>query len=148
MYKFLAELGSMFTNFDGPIVVPIGNEILSAWRPNRMIFDNLEKRWIPYTKEFLESLPRTCTFVPKSTTTEMEMDYFVRACGLPKHVFIWSTNGIDRENFAWIKSGRNMEYRGRYTFTPNLPNISTLGRMEGHFYVMEICDWDIIFGQK
>lgn len=76
----------------------------------------------------------------------MEIDYFIRGCGLLKHQFIWSTDAVSKENFAKIASNTNVAFCGRYTLTPWFPQIQKLGRMTRGFYMIDDDDWLKIYG--
>lgn len=155
LYALLAPLGMLFSGFYAEIGKPIQSEYFCA--PDgleRKIFDKGYGEWFWFTDELYESLPKTFTFAPRPIDVNMEMDYFARSFGLSKHHFIWSDNveSIPREHFAALLSKKNDMFHGRYTFTPWLPQIERLGRLEFvtndfRHYVADEEDSDAIFGK-
>lgn len=133
-YTFYGRFGSLFTNIDEPIAKPAGADQLRLVDINgnvqNVIFDTEYDEWVPLTAELLHQIPETFTYAPKPISCEMELDYFVRSAGLIKHAFIWSGDAISRNDFAKIRSQSNAIYRGRYTLTPWLPQIGTLGVLD------------------
>lgn len=146
-------IGFLFNNFNEPISTPRDNDWICAWMPrtNRRIYDTWLNEWVPYTEELFNSIPKTCTFAPRPTDHEIEVEYFVRSAGLPKHVWIWSdgVQTMSRAIYLFIRGNINAEYRGRYTFTPRLPQIDGLGRWErdgpNDIYVIDTNDWEQLF---
>lgn len=143
-------LGFLFENFDGPISTPKGNAFLCAWRPDRKIFDTVLNRFVAFTSHLFEEMPATFTFCPKPANAEQEVEYYVRSAGLPKHAFIWSDNiaktGLTWRQYCSIRGETNIHFRGRYTFTPLLPQIKNLGQVNEHgFYEMDQTEWEAIF---
>lgn len=148
LYDYLATLGSLFIGFNEAIGVPKGNTLLCTWNkmaPERSIFDTVEDKWVPFTERLYDSIPETYTFAQRPVDQQLEMDYFVRSCGLPNHRFIWSTDSISMKHYGWVISETNKLFRGRYTFTPYMPRIKNMGRIEFGFYSIENSDWDILF---
>lgn len=134
-YIFFGELGRLFTNFHDPIAIPKGADnihVIDKSDKYAVIYDNFIDDWIPLTDEMIENTAKTYTYAPKPITLEMELDYFVRSAGLIKHAFIWSGNMIPRDNFAKIRNQYNANFRGRYTFTPWLPQIHSLGVLDNN----------------
>lgn len=130
LYNYVGNLPNCFIGLNGPLAVLNGNRglfDLPALRP-RQIFDNLENNWVPFTEKLLEDLPFTYTYAPRPINSVMEIDYYIHACGLPKHAFIWSTERLPMEYYGLIRSVCNQQYIGRFTFTPLLPSIKELGR--------------------
>lgn len=148
LYTFLAPFGMLFDDFYGIMTAPVQSKNFCS--PNdfkRNIYDKVSGKWVDFTQELYEIIPKTFTFAPRPVNIEMEMDYFVRSFGLPKHHFVWSNklDGIPKEIFAGIRSVKNGMFRGRYTFTPWLPQIEKLGRLYSGFYMCEDDDNCIIF---
>lgn len=114
---------------DGSMAVLNGNQALFDFPDHRerQIFDTVEKKWIPFTEELLLSIPHTFTYAPRPINNAMQVDYYIRACGLPKHVFIWAVDRIPRNHYGLIRSC-GQQFIGRYTFTPQLPSIKEIGR--------------------
>lgn len=147
IYMYSGRLGQLFTNFGAQISTPIGTNLVYVENNGqRMVFDNMVNAWVPLTEALLESIPNTYTFAPRPESTEMEMDYYARGCGLLKHSFVWSMVQIPKELFAKVATNENIKFRGRYTVTPWLPHISQLGRLIKGWYVIEDDDWTILYG--
>ena len=139
-------LGELFKDFDEPITAPKGTNTIFIEDPRNgklEVFDNFENRWVSAT--ILESISPTFTFAPKPTNVYMELDYFLRGAGLPKHSYIWSTDSIPVDVFYSIRSDQNNFFRGRYTVTPWLPQIAKLGRIYEGFYETDDDDWELTF---
>lgn len=146
-------IGFLFRNFIGPVSTPRGNDLLCLWKPNsnREIYDTVLNKSVPYTKELLESIPKTYTFAPRPTDHDIEVEYFARSAGLPKHAWIWSdgVRAMTQATYGLIRSNENAEFHGQYTFTPLLPQIKSLGRWEragpNDIYVIDSDDWEKLF---
>lgn len=148
LYSLLAPLGMLFPYFLDPIGVPSQSENFCLPNgPKRKIFDQEVGEWIWFNAELYESIPNTYSFAPRPIDVHMEMDYFVRSFGLPKHHFIWSdgSKGILREHFGLVRSIQNGKFHGHYTLTPWLPSIKNLGRLMSGFYVTDNEDYEAIF---
>lgn len=145
-HVMLGTLGQLFQDLNAPITSPkLTNKIVveDEHSGKKEIFDNFENRWV--SMKVLEGIPSTFTFVPKPSNVLMELDYFLRGAGLVKHSYVWATNSIPVDVFYDIRSDRNNFFRGRYTVTPWLPQIATLGRMSNGFYEIDDDDWQLIF---
>lgn len=148
IHIMIGTLGQLFDDITAPIAIPKSARKLRVYdceKEEHQIFDTHANQWIKLSKELYDSIPNTFTFAPRPTNLDMELDYFVRGCGLLKHSFIWSLDSIPKSVFEKIASKSNTDCRGRYTLTPWLPPISRLGRMERGFYVMNNADWMIIY---
>lgn len=144
LYRLLAPFGHLFDGIYRSVGKPARSVIIfEAFlkEKNRKIYDNSLRDWISFSPDFFESLPMTYTFAQRPINTDMEVDYFCRSFGLPKHRFIWSDdhkdglNGVTLDLFASLKSTKNTTYRGRYTFTPWMPKIENLGTLLNGFYL-------------
>lgn len=150
-YEFLnLPRGYLFDRFNGPISNPRGQEVVCVWKPGREVFDTVLQTHVSFTEELYLNLPNTFTFTLKPEDDQQEVEYFVRAIGLPKHSFVWSNDvdrtGISCENYSAIRGDSNKAYRGRFTFTPHLPGIKELGHHdENGFYTMDEAEWEAIF---
>lgn len=131
--------------------VPKGNNIICDWKEGRQrkIFDTVLGQFVPYTKQLWLSIPKTTTFTKRPRNAEEEVEYFVRSVGLPNHKFFWSDDvqltGLDFNDYAAINGERNKKYRGRYTFTPELPSINRLRRPTKFGFELDQTDWEILF---
>lgn len=88
---------------------------------------------------------RTYSFLPVPQNKAMELDYFVRTCGLINHEIIWSKQQIPRSVFAQINSNTNIEAIAKFTITPWLPTAEGVCKFLGNGF-MEYNDSDFIFG--
>lgn len=145
LHTYFGILGQLFKDLNEPITAPKGANNIAVHcheTGKSRVFDTIECRWITLNKLLIESIPPTFTFAPKPTSVDMELDYFLRAAGLIKHSFVWSTDSIPVETFYNVRSDRNNFFRGRYTLTPWLPQIGTLGHMTKYgFYCIDDEDW-------
>lgn len=151
IYSLLAPIGMLFSGFLQPIGVPFQNENFCF--PNavkRKIYDNAYGEWTWFNRDLYDSIPPTFTFAPRPIDVEMELDYFVRSFGLPKHKFIWSDGikAIPIDQFASIFSTKNDIFRGRYTFTPWMPPIASLSKLSFGHYIIDKDDYETIFNIK
>jgi hypothetical protein len=63
------------------------------------------------------SIPWTYTLAERPTTFRKEAKLWLQAVGRVKHQFIWFENtGIKKEDFAKIKSNKNIENYNRFSF--------------------------------
>lgn len=118
IHLMLGNLGQLFDDFNAPISTP---KFASRLRvrdydsDQHEVFDTVLGEWVPLTEELYNRIPKTYTFAPRPENIEMEMDCFVRGCGLLKHSFVWSVNSIPKEDFEKVASNANIAWCGRYT---------------------------------
>lgn len=130
-YHSYGQLGDLFNNFHEPISAPIGADRINVkFDAKPMVYDSVAREWIPFTNRLFDDIPPTFTFAPRPIGLVMELDYFVRSAGLVKHSFVWSIDSIPRDLFGRICCQTNIDFRGRYTFTPWLPDIRSMGVLE------------------
>lgn len=113
------SLGAVISEFV-PRDIGFDNSIIN-------VFDNHTRAWVEID---YNDIPRTYSFVPRPMNPYYEVDYFVRACGLIKHEYVWSTPSIPKETFAQVFHPRNMQNVGRYTIMPWLPSVKGIVRFE------------------
>lgn len=151
IYELTGNLGQLFKNFNDPISSPFFTEklrILDVDTQKHVVFDTISQSWVELTNELLDSIPKTYTFASRPESVRMELDYFLRGCGLIKHSFIWSVDNIPKASFAKLRSQSNLDFHGRYTATPWLPQIKKLGRMIHGWYIIDDDDWNKIYRKE
>lgn len=149
IHKIFGNLGELFMDLNAPIAIPKGSNklrLIDLKTGQYQVFDTQDNKWLTLNQELLDSIPKTYTYAPRPQNVDMELDYFVRGCGLVKHHFIWSVDALPKDDFAKITSNTNIAWRGRYTMTPWMPRIQNLGRMSGGFYELDNDDWAKIYG--
>lgn len=148
IHGMLGTLGQLFDDINAPIATPKSVKRLrvrDCESGHYEVFDTEVGEWVHLTEELYNRIPRTFTFAPRPENAGMELDYFVRGCGLVKHSFVWSVNPIPRDVFEKVASNMNITWCGRYTLTPWFPRVQNLGRMMHGFYIMDDDDWRKIY---
>lgn len=145
-YMLFGRLGQLIPeledpNSDGAVISAYVKHDLSLDNPIVNVYDNFAHAWvdIPFNQ-----MKWTYSFVPRPINPVFEVDYFVRACGLIKHQFIWSTPSIPYEIFTRVFHPYNRENLGRYTIMPWLPSVKDVIRYERGY--RQFADNTFMFG--
>lgn len=119
------EIGQLINHSNGEVKNDLKIQLHNEPDDICHVYDMTAQSW---TVKYMYPIPHTYTYAPKPNDVYTELDYYVRSVGLVNHRFIWSSDGIEMNDFAKIASKINISYHGRYTLAPDLPNIKNLVR--------------------